>query len=327
MIITEYVEVKISQFNYHHYERLGYNTKNIDILNVNIKDVSKSSSIRIESKCDVCGNIKSLQYKKYIKNISHGGYYACSNICSKDKVETTNLEKYGTKYPLQSEDKMSELKEYFTEKFGFDNPSKNEDVKLKREKTMYSKYGVKTNIILPETHKKSIEMSITPEAKLKREKTLIEKYGVDNCMKSKKIYDRFKKTNIKKYGVEFPAQNSEIFIKTQKSQFKLKEYKGIKYQGTYELHFLEFCDSIGILDKINKIKSIKYNFNDKQKYYHPDFYIEELNLIVEVKSDYYYNLYLEKNLCKEKSCIERGYDFIFIINKDYTEFLNKIKEV
>lgn len=141
------------------------------------------------------------------------------------------------------------------------------------------------------------------------------------------MYNKFKKTNIEKYGVEFPAQNYEIFIKTQKTQFKLKEYKGIKYQGTYELDFLEFCNSIEILDKINKIKSIKYNFNDKQKYYHPDFYIKELNLIVEVKSDYYYNLYLEKNLCKEKSCIEKGYDFIFIINKDYTEFLNKIKEV
>jgi hypothetical protein len=327
MIITEYVEIKINQFNYHHYNRIGYITDNLETIMVSINDISKNSPIRIKSKCDVCGKIKELSYRKYNKNISSGCYYACSNLCAKGKVESTNREKYGVDYPLQSENKMNELKEYFTEKFGFDNPSKNEDVKLKREKTMYSKYGVKTNIILPETHKKSIEMSTTPEAKLKREKTLIEKYGVDNAMKSNEVYNKFKETNREKYGVEFPSQNSEIFIKTQKAQFKLKEYKGIKYQGTYELDFLEFCNSIEILDKINKIKSIKYNFNDKQKYYHPDFYIEELNLIVEVKSDYYYNLHLEKNLCKEKSCIERGYDFIFIINKDYTEFLNKIKEV
>jgi hypothetical protein len=49
-------------------------------------------------------------------------------------------------------------------------------------------------------------------------------------------------------------------------------------------------------------------------------------IIIEIKSDYYYNLHLEKNLCKEKSTLEKGFDFIFIIDKDYTEFINKIKK-
>jgi hypothetical protein len=325
MIITEYVEISITNRNINFYKKLGYNI-NTNKLIVKIKDLNINSKVRIGVKCDICNKEKNITYFDYMKSLDNSGYYSCNSICSKDKVETTNLKKYGTKYPLQSEYKMNELKEYFNEKYGVDNPSKMEDVKLKREKTMYSKYGVKTNIILPETHKKSIEMSTTPEAKLKREKTLIEKYGVDNAMKSNEVYNKFKETNREKYGVDFPAQNLEIFVKTQKSQFKIKEYKGIKYQGTYELNFLEFCDSIGILDKIDKIKSIKYNFNDKQKYYHPDFYIKELNLIIEVKSDYYYNLHLEKNLCKEKSCIEKGYDFIFIIDKDYINFLNKIKK-
>lgn len=89
------------------------------------------------------------------------------------------------------------------------------------------------------------------------------------------------------------------------------------------MDFLEFCDNNNILNKISKIKSIKYEYENKLKYYHPDFFIEELNLIIEIKSDYYYELYLEKNICKKKYCIEQGYDFIFIINKDYIEFLNK----
>ena len=65
----------------------------------------------------------------------------------------------------------------------------------------------------------------------------------------------------------------------------------------------------------NNKHNTKYEYNGKEKYYHPDFFIEELNLIVEIKSDYYYDLYLEKNIRKKKSCIEQGYDFIFIINK------------
>lgn len=326
MIVTQQLEIKLNQFNYHHYERLGYHTDSKDFIMVDIKDISRSSKLRVEAKCDVCGKIKSLQYKKYTKNISHGGYYACSNFCAKDKVETTNLEKYGAKYPLQSPDKINELKEYFTEKFGFDNPSKSKEVCNKREKTMIERYGVKTNIILPETHKKAVSLSITEESQEKRKQTMMDKFGVDNCMKSKEVYGRFKETNLIKYGVEFPAQNSEIFVKTQKAQYKIKTYKDINYQGTYELDFLMFCDTNGLIEKISKPPTIKYLFGSSYKRYHPDFYIKELNLIIEIKSDYYYNLHLEKNLCKEQYAKKKGYDFMFIINKDYGDFLSKMKK-
>ena len=323
MILTSEIEISITNRNRTYYKIKGYEIIN-DRITVKLKDLNPNSKVLIDASCDICSNTKKIAYFDYLKSFSSGGYYACSGICSKDKVEATNRIKYGTDYPLQSEKKMNELKEYFISKFGFDNPSKNIDVKMKREKTMYSKFGVKSNLILPETHKKAIEMSMSDESIQKRKDTFIRKYGVDNPMKSKEIYQKFKDANTEKYGVEYPAQNSIIFNKTQKTQFKIKEYKCIKYQGTYELNFLEFCDSNNIIDKVSKIKSIRYDYGHKIKYYHPDFFIEELNLIVEIKSDYYYNLYLEKNLCKEKSCIEQGYDFLFIINKDYSEFLNKM---
>jgi len=326
MIVTKNIEIKLNQFNYHHYERLGYKTDGKESILVDIKDISKSSSLRIESMCDICGKIKSLTHVKYTKNISHGGFYACSNLCAKVKVESTNIEKYGAKYPLQSPDKVQELKDYFLEKFGEDNPSKTEEVKKKREETMIERFGVKTNLILPETHKKAISMSITEESQEKRKQTMINKFGVDNCMKSKEVYSRFKETNKIKYGAEFPAQNPEVFIKTQKAQYKIKTYKNINYQGTYELDFLMFCDINGLIDRISKPPTIGYLFGKSYKRYHPDFYISELNLIIEIKSDYYYNLYLEKNLCKEEYAKKKGYEFIFIINKDYTEFLGKIKK-
>ena len=325
MIINKEVEINITNRNRSYYKNIGYDIKN-STLKVKIIDLNPNSKVKIDAICDVCSKEKSIGYFDYLKSISSGGYYTCSSFCAKGKVESTNRVKYGTDYPLQSKNKMDELKKYFTDKFGFDNPSKNEEVKLKRERTMYLNFGVKTNIILPETHKKAVEMSMSDESVQKRKDTNIKNYGVDNPMKSNEIYQRFRDTNIKKYGVEYPAQDSTIFNKTQKSQFKVKEYNGIKYQGTYELDFLEFCDNNNILSKISKIKSIKYEFNNKEKYYHPDFFIEELNLIIEIKSYYYYNLYLEKNLCKQESCIRKGYNFIFIINKDYTNFLDKIKK-
>jgi len=56
----------------------------------------------------------------------------------------------------------------------------------------------------------------------------------------------------------------------------------------------------------------------------PDYYLPDYNLIVEIKSSYTYNYDIEKNEAKKKASLENGYNFIFIIDKDYTEFINKI---
>lgn len=72
--------------------------------------------------------------------------------------------------------------------------------------------------------------------------------------------------------------------------------------------------------RISKPNTIKYEIDNKYKIYHPDYFYEELNLIIEIKSSYTYEKDLEKNLLKQKSCLEKGYNFIFIINKDYNKF-------
>jgi hypothetical protein len=51
-----------------------------------------------------------------------------------------------------------------------------------------------------------------------------------------------------------------------------------------------------------------------------DFYLEKLNLIIEIKSSYTYNYDLEKNLSKEKFSKLNGYNFLFLIDKDYNTF-------
>jgi hypothetical protein len=43
MIVTQQLEIKLNQFNYHHYERLGYKTEGLSTLIVDIKDISKNS--------------------------------------------------------------------------------------------------------------------------------------------------------------------------------------------------------------------------------------------------------------------------------------------
>lgn len=217
----------------------------------------------------------------------------------------TNLIKYGCENPLSLNEIKEKTKKTFLEKYGVENCSQNEKIKEKIKKTCLEKYGVE-------------HYSKTDESK---------KHVKDLNLDYKKIQEKMKKTSLDRYGVEYPAQNIDIFNKTQKSQFKIKYYKNIKYQGNYELDFLILCDKLNLLKDITRMKSIKYFYKEKIRYYHPDFYFKKLNLIIEIKSNYYYDLYLEKNLKKEKSCIEQKYDFMFIINKNYDKFLEKINPI
>lgn len=56
-----------------------------------------------------------------------------------------------------------------------------------------------------------------------------------------------------------------------------------------------------------KYKELGYNFN----------------LIIEIKSSYYFKLEESKNIYKKNASINSGYNFLFIIDKDYKE-LKKI---
>ena len=117
--------------------------------------------------------------------------------------------------------------------------------------------------------------------------------------------------------------NVDIFKKTQKSCYRINKYKNIiDYQGTYELDFLIIFYN---LFKIERGPTISYIFNNKDKKYYSDFYLPEYNLIVEIKSSYTYEIEKDKNECKKLSALENGYNFIFIIDKDYTNFSSVIE--
>jgi hypothetical protein len=325
MILTKTVKFKLNQFNSHHFKRLGYEVEGKDEIDVKIEDVGKASSVKVLVKCDFCEKEKCITYIKYRKNISRHNLYACSNKCAVEKGEKTCIEKYGTKYALQNEKIKENLRNYFLDKFGHENPSQNESVKQKRKLTCIEKYGVESNLILPEVHKKAIELSLNKESTYKKKETLLKRFGVDNPMKSKEVYEKFKKTNLKKYGREFPAQNTEIFLKTQKSGLKIKYFEGILYQGTYELDLLILLKSLNLIDKVQRGSEIEYSINESKHVYYPDFFLPLYNLIIEVKSCYYYNLNLEKNLAKERACRELGYNFLFVLDKDYDCLLNILK--
>ena len=152
-------------------------------------------------------------------------------------------------------------------------------------------------------------------------KTNLERHGDENYCNKEQI----RKTIFEKYGVEHSMQNEKLFNKQQRNCFLSKKHDktGLYYRGTYEKDFLDCCFNNNI--NIQKGKRIKYILYDKEHYYFSDFYYEPLNLIIEIKSKYTYIKNLEINILKQKSTIENGYNYLFIIDKKYEEFEKLIK--
>jgi predicted nuclease of restriction endonuclease-like RecB superfamily len=83
------------------------------------------------------------------------------------------------------------------------------------------------------------------------------------------------------------------------------------------------------LEKFSKIfiienaPKIEYYVDGIKRIYFPDFYISELNLIVEIKSSHLYKKYKDSVIRKGEACIEAGFSFILIIDKKYDEFIDR----
>jgi len=212
---------------------------------------------------------------------------AICDICGHEKI--MSIGNYRKNYYNKGLNKYACCQSCAYKKYGQENFTKNWDgqqmVKT-RTKTWKNKYGYEHNSQVPEIKKLMTK---------NREETLLKKYGV-------------------KYALQIPSAWAKYMKSTKIRTYK---YKDINYQGTYELDFLEkYYDKI----KIERAKTIRYTFNNEQRVYYPDFYIPSLNLIVEIKSTYFYNAYLDKNLAKQNACKEQGFNFIFIIEKNYSTF-------
>jgi len=240
----------------------------------------------------------------------------------KEKTLRTNLKKYGTEYTFQSDEVKEKIKKSILNKYGVEYISQSEKIKNKIKNTNIERYGNKC-VASSEKFKKSIFNKYgveyvfqSEEIKDKVKKTNLERYGFEIPMKNEEIKEKYRKSIFEKYGCIHPMQNDKIFEKTLKNSYQTKYFNTLKYKGTYELDFIKRYEYLNI----QNCKSIDYFYDDKKRKYFPDFYYEEKNLIIEIKSDYTYNIFLEKNLAKQEACLEQGFNFIFIIDKDYKEF-------
>jgi hypothetical protein len=98
-----------------------------------------------------------------------------------------------------------------------------------------------------------------------------------------------------------------------------KKYKdtNLYYKSKEELEFLDkYYGKI----QLENADRIQYFFNDKKRFYYPDFYHRPLNMIIEIKSKEYYDNNIGKCLAIQQSCIDLGYKYFLIVDNDYSLF-------
>ena len=95
MILTEKVNIFISNKIIDYYRRLGYSIIPNSVNCINTMDLMKNSSARIDVRCDICGNEKNISYQKYNKNVRKYNIYTCNSSCAMFKNRLTLKEIYG----------------------------------------------------------------------------------------------------------------------------------------------------------------------------------------------------------------------------------------
>jgi hypothetical protein len=134
--------------------------------------------------------------------------------------------------------------------------------------------------------------------------------------------NRAKRSRIGKEKWKNESYANKMFNASVKyKNFNLPSGKIVKLQG-YEPQVLtellkiysEDDIVIGVKEIFKYTGRIKYLMIDGSEHtYYPDFYIKSTNTIIEVKSQWTFDKWKEKNLAKEQACLQQGLKFDFKI--------------
>lgn len=134
----------------------------------------------------------------------------------RQKIENTNLQRYGVKAPIQNKDIHNKLKQTCLTKYNSTNVYSSEYGKNKCKQTWIEHYGVDNPLRNAEISKKAKD-------------TLISKYGVDNVFKlpeyQKKAYQTKRKNKVSISKIE---QRFEQYLKNHNFNYET-QYRSDKY--------------------------------------------------------------------------------------------------
>jgi hypothetical protein len=214
MIITKFVDITMGYWNLKYYKSIGFDVSFGDIINIEINMLPAGSHVKIEMRCDYCGEKFFKEYRAILKSKENN--FTQKDSCRKcigEKCKETNLTLYGFENPMGRQEVKDTIKNTVMERYGVEYASQVQEFKDKQRQTVSGK---------TENDKSAIVE--------KRRKTTFELYGVDNYAKTEDCKDKIKLTSLEKYGYESPALHPSVREKYR--QTILKQYGADNYFGT-----------------------------------------------------------------------------------------------
>lgn len=236
-------------------------------------------------------------------------------------------------------------------KYGVDHQSRLEKTRDKTRKTCVARYGVPYVIASPTNTAARIQKFIEiyggrspnhhPVIAAKIKATTLAKNGGKWFTQTDEWYEKTKATNREKYGADFFCQSDKGHEKFSKCTYQWKDFvlpsgKKLRVQG-YEgfaiTELLKFysedqivVESVDISARVGKFWYMLPGESARRRYF-PDIYIIPTNTIVEVKSVYTYSQQKVRNAAKRQACIDRGFNFAYIVfNPDSEIILNEVSQ-
>jgi hypothetical protein len=252
----------------------------------------------------------------------------------KNRLRKTFQDKYGVDWYTKSIEFKNKLKSIFIEKYNCDHPMKNKEFKENFFNNIFNKYGVKYLFETEEFKenskivKKKLYGDENYNNRDKYKETSSAIYGQLHPMKCDSVKEKVKFTNNKRYGVDWytltdDCKEKSILSKYNNNCFSYKKYTlpsgSVVYIQGYEnftldillINFIESDVIISNKEIKEEIGILNYFIDKKQSIYLPDIYIKSINKVIEVKSEYTYNLDIEKNKLKKQCCLMSGIGFEF----------------
>jgi hypothetical protein len=211
-----------------------------------------------EGICPVCGK------PTPFVNSNIGYQESCSLKCSFynpkriERLKKNSLEKYGTEYPIQSEQTKNKIKQTNLEKYGHENPFGSKIVQEKIKQTNLEKRGVEyagkckeTRTKINKTYKERYggHPWSNKNVQLKQRKTMKEKYGVEHNFQID-VEGRYER-NIKQFGEDYYSKKAKKAHQTSKENGTHDDWiKAIQNGTKRRIHKFEKDNNCTIIRKL-----------------------------------------------------------------------------
>lgn len=253
-------------------------------------------------KCKTCGN------KTAFKNMGKGFNLYCDLNCYNNDENILKYRKEINVGRKQSEDTINKR----VSKINYS------DVIEKRKDTMIDKFGVDNYSKLDSQRKKKSDEYTG------RKNPRVDSEHQFKIIQSKINNNTIKHTDSAKQSI---SRGLLKYYENEDNSIKLRNpitspYKGVRtgylnglyYRSSYEKYFIEMCFKNGV--NVESAENKKFmcfyiNENNKKKRYYPDFYLTDLDIVIEIKAKWT----VKSNITKLKSGVDK-FKYFLLLTQD-----------